>query len=245
MSTSLYWNGEITYSAGTGNKNIKELTKMANKKRIFELSNSTYRELVSAVLKMNYKARNKLVFLTATFAYNPTEVEARKIWLNFLKNLKFKKTGNYVWTKEKQESGRIHYHIVCDLPFLDIRVLQETFNNCVKNVNNNAPVSANSLRLPHSHRFGNIISNPVSVAKYIGKYFSKSIGVKWECRCYAISCNLFPLKIEISTKEVLKLQARYKNIQKTDGKTWGITYLLDENIPTILRDFTCFDDRLA
>lgn len=246
MGLNLYWNGEITFSMGTGNKNVDEMTRLSLKERHYGINNSIYRDLVSAVLKMSYKAKFKIVFFTATFAYNPSEEEAQKIFINFLKNLRLnEKFNNYVWTKERQKNGHIHYHFLTDCGYMDITKLQATFNKCVKNVNRNAQISINSLRLPNSAKFGNIVTDPIQTAKYIGKYFSKSRGQEWKFRSFAISKRLYPLRIEIKEHEALKLCTKYKYKTYSDCQLYSKTYLINENMMSIRRDFTCFDDRIT
>jgi hypothetical protein len=243
---SLYWNGEITFSKGIGNKNRDEMKKKANIVRKFGLSNQTYRDIVSAALKMAWRPKNKLIFLTATFPNIPSEVIAQKIFTQFLQNLRLnEKFNTYIWAKELQGRGSIHYHLLCDMGFISIKKLQETWNKVCKNIDNTLPVSNNSLRLPNSTRFGNIVANPVQMARYLGKYFSKAVGQEWNTRAYAISNELYPLKLKIDETEAIYLCRKYQYKSYSDSHLYSKTYLIDVNMMKILRDFPSFIDKIT
>jgi len=86
MRFYLYVNGDVTYSNGTGNIE-KVLSEAAKKEKRYMISNTDYRMLVSAAIKMQIEASKKLQFITYTFAFDPTEDEAQRIFNNHLKNL--------------------------------------------------------------------------------------------------------------------------------------------------------------
>ena len=234
----LYWNGEISFSMGAGCKDKEIMTKLANKTRKFTIDNKTYRELVSACIKMKIKAKNGIVFFTATFPYDPTEEEAQKIFRNFLKNLKLNyHVETYIWVKERQKSARIHFHFLADIPFIRIERLQSCWNNCIKNIRPDIEISNNSLRLPNSRKFGNLVSDLSQLARYMGKYFSKSRNVEYDYPAFAITKNLYPLSIDITEVQVLNLLRTYEHIVFTDNEFYARTILKNVNFNDIYREF--------
>ncbi len=233
MKINLYINGNITTSLGKGN-DVVILRSAGKIEKKYCIDNLAYRQLVSACIKIVKKAQNKPVFLTITFPYYPQEVEAQKIFTNFIKNMK--KTynlKNYVWVKENGEKkGKLHYHLVADFPFNSIKCMQTSFNNSIRNYRSDVGLSNNSLRLPPRSNSNSIVREPIGMAKYIGKYISKNRYVTYNARCYAISKNLFPLAQEISLEEAENL-------------LWNNDYFVanknDFSSVTCLKDFAFFD----
>lgn len=225
MKFYLYVNGDVTYSNGAGNIE-KVLKQAAQKERRYMISHTDYRMLVSAAIKMQIEASKKLQFITYTFAFDPTEDQAQRIFNNHLKNLT--KTFNverYIWTKERQKNSRLHYHLLGETGYIPIKTLQNSFNNSIRNVNKLFDISFNSVRLPpRSHN--NIYNSPVAIAKYIGKYISKERGKGYKRRSWAISQSLYPLKSEISQQDLMNLQKRYQSVvPKSNDENFGVILL--------------------
>lgn len=228
MRIKLYVNGNITASKGEGNDAVilREAGKMEKK---YVIDNLAYRQLVSACIKIVKKAQNKPVFLTITFPYYPKEHEAQKIFTNFVKNMK--KTYNlekYVWVKEHGERrGKLHYHLVADYPFFDIRLIQNSFNSAIRNFNGNSNLSNNSVRLPPRSNGNSVVRDGIGMAKYIGKYISKNRYVEWKTRCYAIAKVLFPLSIEINEEIASNLLYSNDYFVAKKGEFYALTCLKD------------------
>lgn len=234
----LYWNGEISFSMGTGCRDKEIMTNLANKERKFCITNKTYRELLAACVKMKITAKNGIVFFTATFPFEPSEAEAQKIFRNFMKNLKLNyHVETYIWVKERQKSGRIHFHFLADIPFIPIKILQRCWNSCIRNVSPNVEVGTNSLRLPNSRKFGNLVSDISQLARYMGKYLSKSRFELWEYPASAISKNLYPLFVDITEIQALELCRSHENFVFTDKEFYARTILKNVNYNDIYRKF--------
>jgi len=66
-------------------------------------------------------------FITLTFAENITELKkANYIFNQFAKRVFYKYTDfKYLAVPEFQKRGAVHYHLLCNLPFIDIKKLQK------------------------------------------------------------------------------------------------------------------------
>lgn len=114
----------VTFKSELGRKkgkkeNFNEVNVYKNvlraKKKIRELCNENYDILTK--------------FLTLTFAGNFTEDrinDANKILSKFLKRLayKYKIKVEYLCVPELQKNGKIHFHLLCNLPYIDIVELE-------------------------------------------------------------------------------------------------------------------------
>lgn len=235
----LYWNGEVSFSMGKGNMDRETMSDLGKKKRVYRITNRVYRDLVSACIKIKYQAKFGIVFFTATFPFDPSEAIAQKIFKNFMKNLKLNyHVLNYVWVKERQKSGRIHFHFLSEMPFVPISDLQACFNNCIKNVCPDVSITLNSLRLPNNAKFTNLVQDSAQIAKYMGKYFAKSKYVEWELPCYAITKSLYPLSYDIDETFAMQLCRKYDNYQLTDHEFYAKMILKNVTYCDIIRDFS-------
>src|SRR4030043_559264 len=226
MKFSLYVNGDITASLGKGNEAeiLKETGKM---EKSYVIDNTAYRNIVSACVKMVKIAQNKPVFLKDTFSYYPEELEAQKIFTALLKNTKKTyKMKYYVWVKEHgTKKGKLHYHLIADIPFTDIKLLQNSFNRAIRNVRSDVICSNNSIRLPPARTHRSIVSNGVRMAKYIGSYISKERGRKWKSRCFAISHDLFPLSLAIDNEVAVNLLQNNEYFKSVEMDYCSVTHL--------------------
>jgi len=207
------------------------------------IDKSTYRELVSACIKMSEYAEHKLIFLTATFPFHPAEVEAQTIFKNFVKNLKTNYgLKKYVWVKEPQNKNndRIHYHLLCEIPYANIQDMQSSYNSAILHVKSNASVNRHSLRLPPRRKWGRIVNDSRQVAKYMGKYMSKTIKVEWKLPVYAISKSLYPLFYEVSDEKAREIIEGREKIVFSDSHLYAKVILKRCILPDILRDIDVF-----
>ncbi len=88
--------------------------------------------LIRRLLHSNFKTFDK--FISLTFHndnnFDISSLEAcEKYKVEFLAKLKrsFKKDLKYIVVSEYQKRGAVHYHIVCDLPFVEKEKIQELF----------------------------------------------------------------------------------------------------------------------
>lgn len=175
------------------------------------------------------KKSKNMLFITFTFPYEPSEIEAKKIWKLLLDSLRNTyNIKNYVWVKERQKTGRLHYHVIVDSDRIGISKLQSTWNNHINNVNPRCAVSNNSVRLGNNP----VIRTVKAVSCYLSKYISKDVGEKYTQRAWGTSIEKESFYKEIDIGEIL--HSCYE--QKNSGETH---YLLRENI-RILLDSDCF-----
>jgi len=221
LKFKLYENGDITYSRCVGNINHfksekanemltleEKLILEQNKEqgRVYYISKGIRRLIISASLKLVREAKFKVIFFTYTFAFSADEKTHQTIFLNHLKNLSTNYVlQQYIWTKEFQKSGKIHYHSLFDLPYINIQSINDSFNSSVRNYNSSLATSNNSVRLP-AFKNRSVVKNGGSMAKYIAKYLSKSGFSTFKLPAYCISKGLFPLFTDITEQEVIQMQ---------------------------------------
>lgn len=107
--------------------NTSEETKAANRKKTAQRARKEVRDMANANPQLNK-------FLTLTFAENLTNIKKSHYELEkFIKRLqtyirkhidKNYKLG-YISVIEFQERGAIHFHILCDLPFIDTGIIEK------------------------------------------------------------------------------------------------------------------------
>ena len=163
------------------------------KARNFQLSYSKYRIISSAAIHLLKNRVNKIIFLTLTFNQKLLidEKRANRVFNRFIKN--FKKTygcKSYIGTLEFTELGCPHYHFMFDFPFHDITKINSVWTSCISAELgiDNTSYSLGSVRLPKDAP--SVVSDSQRVIRYICKYFSKGIGVRYSTRCYFISREL-------------------------------------------------------
>ena len=202
-SAKIYKNGLIVLYKNHTGRSRDELIEAARQPRSYYIRKS---EVVSASINLWMRKKYRIYFITFTFAFEPDEKTASRIWTNYLKNLKLNyNVNNYVWVKERQKSGRIHYHILLDSPRNNIGKLQNSFNNIVKNYDDTLPVSNNSVRLGNSP----VVFNIQQCSKYIAKYCVKSIEKKFTQKAYGYTNEISDVCREIDTFELDKLALDY------------------------------------
>lgn len=113
-------------------KSEKQLGRKKGKTQDFQEVN-VYKNVLRAKSKIralcNENSHLLTKFLTLTFASDFTEDkinDANKILSNFLKRLsyKYKIKIEYLCVPELQKNGKIHFHLLCNLPFIDVVELQ-------------------------------------------------------------------------------------------------------------------------
>lgn len=123
--------------------------------------------------------------------------------------------SSYIWTAEKQKRGAIHYHILMDCRFYDIKKLREYYNNLI------APYSRtsnNCLRLPPTGGYVRTIND---VVRYMCKYMSKSINEKYNARCYSCSKDLVTQPVKLNSLHTINkyLSGTVKKVNKYEYVT--------------------------
>jgi len=201
----LYENGRCTFSAGKG-RTSEECKKIGSSGKEYRIANAQYHNIVAAAFKLARESSRSINFYTFTFANNPTEKEANcaigKFFKELLRGFDNELLIRYIWTKERQKNGKIHFHSLLDSGFIPVKNLQNLWNRCIRFACGNVELSNNSFRLPppaNRKIFAN--KDIIAIAKYIGKYVSKERFNSYELPVYSISKRLFPLSREISIEE--------------------------------------------
>lgn len=139
------------------------------KKRVYRCNRNLVRS--SSISLFAGKNSSCLLFFTVTLPEKISESEARRAWHSFLMNLRNSYcVKKYVWVKEYQANGNIHYHIIVDRAFIDIVKMQKTWNTCLLNHTSITAIGTNcSVRLGNQPRVYSI----ERVANYLSKYIAK------------------------------------------------------------------------
>ena len=119
--------------------NIFEQQKIKQQKKKFSLNRTKteIRRLVNSNIHLNK-------FVTLTFAENITDLKATNYIFNqFIKRLSYRHVGlEYLAVPEFQKRGAVHYHMLCNLPFIEIKELENIWSqgfikiNKIDEVNN-------------------------------------------------------------------------------------------------------------
>jgi hypothetical protein len=181
----LYRNGAIiVWKQDRPGRDYEDMCTMARQKRTYSISKIKIQSACIAAWVV--KQCKTMLFITFTLPFDATEKQAAKIWdltLNSLRNTYKIKT--YVWIKERQKTGRLHYHVIVDRSFISIRYLQETFNAALDNVQPGCVKFNNSVRLGSRP----VICSVQRIAKYLSKYISKDEN-NFDARAYGFTNNL-------------------------------------------------------
>ena len=140
------------------------------KKRVFTINRNIVRS--TCISLYSNKKHFCLLFLTFTLPIQIPERQARKAWNALIMNLRNRYGVNaYVWVKEYQTNGRVHYHILIDKPYICIVKLQKTWNSVLLNNTSINEITTNcSVRLGERPRVYSINR----VANYLAKYIAKA-----------------------------------------------------------------------
>lgn len=94
--------------------------KELNKKKSYSRSRTAIKRIVNTNTQLK-------VFFTLTFAENVIDTKIANYMFNqFIKRLKYQFSDFcYLAVPERQKRGAIHYHLICNLPYIDFNVLRE------------------------------------------------------------------------------------------------------------------------
>lgn len=127
----------------------------------------------SATLALWESKRGRhLLFVTVTCPHAVSDKLAAKAWRLFLKNVAInRKLRRYVWVKEPQEKNknRIHYHIIFDLNYINVKYLQRAWETSFKSATHLDHRYHNSVRLGRRP----IVNSIDQVSRYLSKYVAK------------------------------------------------------------------------
>lgn len=176
-------------------------TKKENRVKIAHRARSHVRRMVNANPQLNK-------FLTLTFAENLTDIEkARYEFDKFVKRVKTEiKTFQYVVVIEFQKRGAIHFHLLCNLPYVDSKKLAKIWGNGFIKIN----------RIDHVDNVG----------AYVTKYMTKDniderlIGKK----CYSMSKGLNEPKEYTDEKDVAEILENIESVKRVRSSEFDTEY---------------------
>jgi len=142
----------------------------------FTINGTIYRKLSSSAHKLVKETKNKTLFITLTFPkykfkkYAKDEKVHNECFSKFMENLhNTYKVTNYIGVRERGERfNRYHFHLLCDIKFIDFRKLNNAWNHAISAI---CYPSKNSLTTRRKTRF---VHNPTRALRYVCKYFAKS-----------------------------------------------------------------------
>ena len=175
-------------------------------------------------------------WVTLTFHHDPKEVKNKSL-KRFLKYLshgrKAKKRSksisgilnNYIWVKELQKRGVIHYHILADQPFRRVELFDMKWRSII-----NQPTATSGYKIKAVRN-----SNLKYIINYMTKYMlksSESYNKGFDSRCYGMSNAVNKQSIKIKDIELMKnvIQKCNKKQNSTEidyhfGDYWKSAYL--------------------
>lgn len=166
--------GMLNKKVGRGNsKNTDSITKAENRKK------TQYRARKQVYRIINSNASEMKKFVTLTFAENLTDIKkANKCFKTFIQRLNYylkkinKRKLKYIAVIEFQERGAIHYHLLCNAPYIENSTLNEIWGNGFVRINN--------------------IDDIDNVGAYVTKYMNKDLSDErlQGQKCYLVSKNL-------------------------------------------------------
>lgn len=130
-----YRNYQSSNIIGRSSKFVSAENKLLNREKTMKRAKSNVRRIVCANPQLNK-------FFTLTFAENVTDLKyANNQFRCFIKRLNRylakngKNSVQYIAVVEFQKRGAIHYHLLCNLPFISAKILQDIWENGFVKIN--------------------------------------------------------------------------------------------------------------
>ena len=212
---------------GRGNaKHTDSITKAENRKK----TQYRARKQVSRLINSNASEMKK--FVTLTFADNITDIKkANKCFKTFIQRLNYylKKTNKtkikYVAVIEFQQRGAIHYHLLCNAPYIDNSILSKIWGNGFVRINK--------------------IENIDNVGAYVTKYMNKDLADErlQGQKCYLVSKNL-DKSIKVTEEKTISVLLPYFDIKREyktnytteyNGDVVYTQYILNHDVKNIYK----------
>lgn len=211
----------------------KRRVDLGKKQKRFKIDNSTYRKMASTAHYLVKESKNKVLFLTLTFGQfkddrfnnylllkqsekNEFEKEVNQAFSRFVENLrKNYNCGGYIAVREfGKDTHRIHFHILCSMPFVPFASLNAAWCSAIGNISS---YSKNAVTSDPKTKF---ITNPVRAMRYVCKYFSKSKGQSSETRLTFVSNNIIQRpKFIVGSYEDIMNEFKFDYIKQTSDFT--------------------------
>lgn len=176
-------------------------TKQENRSKTANRARAKVRRTINANPQLNK-------FLTLTFAENVTDIDfARTAFGCYIKRLNRKYQGfQYVCVIEFQKRGAVHFHLLCNLPYVDVNALARVWG--------------------HGFIKLNRIDNVDNVGAYVTKYMTKEnmderlIGQ----RSYSMSRGLNAPQVYTDEKQIEAELESLADVQRVQTSTYESEY---------------------
>jgi len=193
----------------------------SSKKRLFIINKKAKGKIINGCYLLHYHKKHPLKWVTLTFHHDPKEIKNKSL-KRFLKYLshgtKAKKKSksiagilnNYIWVKELQKRGVIHYHILADQPYRKIDLFRDKWQSIIKQ-----PTATRGFNISVVRN-----SNLNYIINYMTKYMvksSESHSEKFSDRCYGMSNAVNKQSLKISDIEMMRNLR--KNFNKKKNST--------------------------
>jgi hypothetical protein len=181
----------------------RERVQLGKQDKNFEINQVTYRKMASSAHYMIKESTTKILFLTLTFPpfkdskyenyllltesdKKTFENEINQAFSRFVENLRTNYNCNgYIGVREfGKNTNRVHFHIMCAIPFIPFRMLNNSWCSAISNL---CEYSSCAVFSNPKTRF---IKTPIRAIKYVCKYFSKCRGQRSGTRLVFISNNI-------------------------------------------------------
>ena len=219
-------------------QNIVEAPKVKQKaKRKYRGGKHIRRKIFNAshILLDSYKYLPCLMTLTYKRQLKKTE-RANDHISAFMEYLRHKgksiKAGDYWWVKELQKRGVPHFHILIDMPYIEVARLRSLWNGITKQKDACRSVDIHALDRDKDTK---IILNKEEQAKIITNYVSKycsNTEVVFDSKAYSISNNINQQQIPLFEYDFVKklLDNISKKAKQTEngvyhGEYWDFAYV--------------------
>jgi len=226
-------------------ENNETLKKNEKIKRNYRINRNRVRS--ACVDLFNSRKGAFILFLTVTMPFiladkQDAEKKAVRAWKVFLDQLRNQyNIRKYVWVKEYQCNGNVHYHILLDSTFVDIEKLQKSWNSALHNSYNIMPDFNNSVRLGEKPR----VYSVKKVKNYLSKYITKQIAEE----AIMFDYEGMPAYKRKQVQKQLQKDAKLAEYGIIDGVFNGKAYGYTENLELFLmltdNNFTQFVEKFV
>lgn len=201
-----------------------------NMKKNFKVDTPNYRKMASAAHDLVKNSQYKTLFITLTLPKYKTKTEPDEKTVNqcfskFVENLmaNYNCTG-YVAVRERgTDNHRLHYHLLCGLPYIDFSSLNNAWCAALSDI---CFYSRNAVRTTKETRF---ISNPGRALRYVCKYFSKSRNQLSSSRLIFMSNNLIKKPIQRPDVNLPDLLRPYKGVYIQQTSDYSTVFRITDN----------------
>lgn len=203
--------------------------------RNYRIKHHNRQQLISSGIYGHENKNHEVLFLTLTYkntCFKKATLEEKSKNGDIVKFLNNLRTNygmkGYEWTKELTKNGTPHYHLLADLPFIDIHKLNKIWTN------NAGFKSNNAVRYDPDN--GLIVKNPDHAGFYVAKYISKlNSDIAFKSRCYTISNNWqAPILTINDPGQIKSILYEAKNVHELEYTT---TFNIDRDIGKQIFDF--------